>query len=75
MPDLLTWLEGSAALAEFALVEPFALWLVDLEVHLSIGKRKKHRREDGPTWWVTGGRHIVKSQVAEMDLWWGRRGT
>jgi len=51
--------------------------LVDLVVPLLIGKRrkKKHRREDGPTWWVMGEQHIVKNQVAEMDLWWGRRGT
>lgn len=75
MPDFWTWLEGSAALAGFALEELAVLWLVDLEVPLLIEKRKKYRREDGPTWWVMGGQHIVRNQVAEMDLWWGRRGT
>ena len=70
MLDSSTWLEGSVALAESALVEPVALLLAGLEVPQQIVKRRKmaHRREDGPTWWVMGGRHIVKNQVAEMDL-------
>ena len=77
MPDFSTLPVGIFALGEFALVGHVVPWSVDLEELLRTVKRTKteHKMEDEPAWWVMEGQRTVRSQVAGMDPWLGKRGT
>ena len=52
-------------------------WSVDLEELPRTVKRTKTERkmEDEPAWWVMEEQRTVRSQVAGMDPWLGKRGT
>ena len=77
MPDFSTLPVGIFALGEFALEEHVVPWSVDLEELLRTVKRTKteHKMEDEPAWWVMEEQRTVRSQVAGMDPWLGKRGT
>ena len=77
VPDFSTLPVGIFALGEFALVEHVVLWSVDLEELPRTVKRTKteHKMEDEPAWWVMEEQRTVRSQVAGMDPWLGKRGT